>query len=358
MKRKFAKISLVAVSTLLSFVAGVSYVHASPTPPTWQRNPSTAPYNNSALHRVTFNMCIKDETKISEVTFDWLYNDGIDPGYENTATLIIPVGNSKDFPRNCSVGGSSNITLNFDSDPNWQHQTAEALDGRYTVYIKASDGMVSSSTKNTTFTYDTMKPSVPVLSTTPSNGKVALSWTKSSGASAYKLYRNGFLIRTGGTGFRSFTDDLKNDASFSHQYLIKAVDAAGNSSTDTAFAGFTYSAPAATTANGSSTAQTPVVNASATQEKPNLNAGVSIPQNQEVEGSTDKPASSNLKTLKVASSAAMGLGILGAGLFWFLRRKEKSKAASVVRFETITVKPDVPEVKKDDNNPLTFSDPE
>lgn len=103
----------------------------------------------------------------------------------------------------------------------------------YTYTVRASNSTGDSPPSSSVSSTPTLPPvpSPPTLSATPGNTKVTLSWTSSSGATSYKLYRNGTgtgtPIYTGST--TNYTDTgLTNGTSYT--YTVRATNASGDSS--------------------------------------------------------------------------------------------------------------------------------
>ena len=105
----------------------------------------------------------------------------------------------------------------------------------YTVKARDAAGNVSAASAASATPADTTAPSIPAgLAATPGDAQVALSWTASTdnvGVTGYKVYRGGVLV--GSPAGPSFVETgLTNGVAYS--YTVAAVDAAGNTSAQTA----------------------------------------------------------------------------------------------------------------------------
>ncbi len=128
-------------------------------------------------------------------------------------------------------------------------QPAPAADGSYTYYVRANDGAGNASGwASITVVLDTVAPAPPtgLVSTSPTAGAPAMSWTASSGATSYRIYRDGTLVgTTTGTSFQ----DPGPVTDGSLEYAVAAVDAAGNASSSAVpnlVTDGTFTVPAAT----------------------------------------------------------------------------------------------------------------
>lgn len=348
MNRISKNLILVIASAVVSTALGVSFAYASPTPPTWVKIPTTSVLISDS-HILPVNFCVKAPGDSPKIYVDWVVKNkaGSVVDFGSVADPLVAEGFS-DFPAGCSSGGSSGFNFNLNQ---FTSGSGEATDGIYTIYLTPKNsGGDAAPKKSVSSIYDTIRPTAPTLNASASNGKVALSWTESSDTnfSKYKLYRDGALLTT--TTSRSFSDDLANNKSFSHTYIVKAMDKAGNSSTDSDSASFTYVPPTTTETTDT---EAPVVPAPLSFQpgSTTLPTGPDATEN-EVKGAKQIRLSNPL--VKVAAVTAIGLGALGVALFFLLRRKEKNR--SVVQFETIAVD-NTNRVVKDssDENPISKS---
>lgn len=113
--------------------------------------------------------------------------------------------------------------------------TTALADGTHAFSVAAADGgQVDPQPATSTWTVDTIAPSVPtdVRATAPSSVEVDLSWTASqdtNGISGYRLFRNGAAYQQL-PATTSFQDAVSPNTSYS--YSVAAVDSAGNVSSD------------------------------------------------------------------------------------------------------------------------------
>ncbi len=99
----------------------------------------------------------------------------------------------------------------------------------YAVTSLDAAGNESAASASVTVTFDQTPPAVPSGLAVPSltNAAPALTWSASSGAASYRVYRGGALV--GQTGSTSYTDQtVPGDGTYA--YAVSAVDAAGNES--------------------------------------------------------------------------------------------------------------------------------
>jgi fibronectin type 3 domain-containing protein len=109
--------------------------------------------------------------------------------------------------------------------------TALTNNTAYTYYVTAINGTESAASTQVTATPFVLTPSVPAgVLATAGDKQVVLSWTASTNAQSYKLYRDGALIASP-TGTTATDTGLVNGVA--HAYTVAAVNGSATSATST-----------------------------------------------------------------------------------------------------------------------------
>jgi hypothetical protein len=120
------------------------------------------------------------------------------------------------------------------NSPTFTISSTQASDaGQYDVVVSNSAGFIVSNTASLTVNSVVTVPAAPTnLSATSGDSQLSLTWSPSSGATSYNIYRStssgGETLLTNGVGSTSFTDTgLSNGTTY--YYQVTAVNSAGES---------------------------------------------------------------------------------------------------------------------------------